>query len=127
MPPRKFLVDRRGASFLIGLIVGAAIWWLSPLITGRREPWDAGSGYYEGALLGAGVLGGLLLPAHSRWFAAGVFVGQVLVLLGAVLKDPSSGGLWPLGVVFLALYSLLALLGAALGSGLRRLRRRRTP
>ena len=127
MPPRKFLVDRRGASFLIGLIVGAAIWWLSPLITGRREPWDAGSGYYEGALLGAGVLGGLLLPEHSRWFVAGIFVGQVLVLLGAVLTEPSSGGLWPLGVVFLALYSLLALLGATLGSGLRRLRRRRTP
>ena len=127
MPPRKFLVDRRSATFLIGLIVGAAIWWLSPLITGRREPWDAGSGYYEGALLGAGVLGGLLLPEHSRWYVAGIFVGQVLVLLGAVLREPSSGGLWPLGVVFLALYSLLALLGATLGSGLRRLRRRRTP
>jgi len=121
------LVKHNHGSFVIGLAIGAAIWWLSPLITGRREPWDAGSGYYEGALLGAGVLGGLLLPEHSRWFVAGIFVGQVLVLLGAVLREPSSGGLWPLGVVFLALYSLLALLGAALGSGLRRLRRRRTP
>ena len=115
------------AAFLIGLAIGAAIWWLSPLITGRREPWDAGSGYYEGALLGAGLLGGFLLPGHSGRFVAGIFVGQVLVLLGAVLKDPSSGGLWPLGVVFLALYSLLALLGAMLGAGVRRLRSRRTP
>ena len=115
------------AAFLIGLVIGAAIWWLSPLITGRREPWDAEGGYYAGSLLGAGVLGGLLLPEHSHWFVAGIFVGQVLVLLGAVLRDPSSGGLWPLGVVFMALYSLLALLGATLGSALRRIRSRRAP
>lgn len=114
-------------SFLIGLAIGAAIWFLSPLITGRREPWDAGSGYYEGALLGAGLLGGLLLPEYWGRFAAGIFLGQVLVLMGGVLSDPSSGGLWPLGVVFLALYSLLVLLGVTLGSGLRRLRSRRAP
>jgi hypothetical protein len=114
-------------SFLTGLVTGAAIWWLSPLITGRQEPWDAGNGYYEGSLLGAGVLGGLLLPGHFGWFVAGIFVGQVLVLLGGVLRDPASGGLWPLGVAFLALYSLLAILGATLGSVLRRLRSRPTP
>ena len=115
------------AALLMGLFIGAAIWWQSPLITGRQEPWDAGSGYYEGALLGAGILGGLLLPEHSRWFVIGVFVGQVLVLLGGVLKEPSSGGLWPLGVVFMALYSLLAMVGAIMGSGVRRRLSRRTP
>lgn len=115
------------AAFLIGLVLGAAIWWLSLLITGSREPWDAKGAYYAGSLLGAGLLGGLLLPGHSRWFVAGIFVGQVLVLLGGVLRDPASGGLWPLGLMFLALYSVLALLGATLGSGLRRLRKRRNP
>lgn len=112
----------RAFGFLAGLATGVAIWLLSPLISGRREPWDSGGVYYPGALLLAGLLGGLLLSENSRSFAAGIFVGQVLVLLGGVLVDPSSGGLWPLGVVFLALYSLLALLGAALGSGLRRSR-----
>ena len=113
--------------FLMGLAIGVAIWSLSPLITGRREPWDAGGGYYEASLLGAGLLGGLLFPEDSRLFVAGIFVGQVLVLLGGVLSDPSSGGLWPLGVVFLAFYSLLALLGAMLGSSLRGRLARRTP
>ena len=115
------------AAFLIGLATGAAIWWLSPLITGRREPWDAEGAYYAGSLLGAGLLGGVLLPEHWRWLVAGIFVGQVLVLLGGVVGDPSSGGLWPLGVVFLALYSMLAVLGAALGSSLGRRRSGGTP
>jgi len=114
------------AVFLTGLLIGGAIWWLSPLITGSREPWDAEGVYYAGSLLGAGLFGGLLLPGQWRWFVVGVFVGQVLVLLAGVLRDPSTGGLWPLGLIFLALYSVLTLLGAALGSGLRRLGNRRT-
>lgn len=108
--------------FLTGLAIGIAIWLLSPLITGSREPWDAEGGYYAGSLFGAGLLGGLLIPDHSRGFVAGIFIGQVLVLLGGVLRDPSSGGLWPLGLVFLAVYSLVALLGATLGSFVRRRR-----
>jgi hypothetical protein len=43
-----------------------------------------------------------------------------VVLLARVLAEPASGGLWPLGILFLGLYSLLALVGAGLGSGLRR-------
>ncbi len=117
---------RSVAAFLTGLVIGGAIWWLSPLITGSHEPWDAEGVYYAGSLLGAGLLGGLLLPGHWRWFVVGVFVGQVLVLLAGVLRDPSTGGLWPLGLIFLALYSVLTLLGAALGTGLRRLGNRRT-
>jgi hypothetical protein len=119
--------SRPAAGFLIGLAFGAAIWLLSPLITGSGEPWDADGGYYVGALFGAGLLGGLLLPDHSGRLVVGIFVGQLVVLLGGVLSNPSSGGLWPLGVVFLALFSLLALLGATLGSGVRWLRNRRTP
>lgn len=126
-PVRLGVKRTRTLGFLAGLATGAAIWLLSPLISGRREPWDSGGFYYPGALLLAGLLGGLLLSENSRSFAAGIFVGQVLVLLGGVLVEPSSGGLWPLGVVFLALYSLLALLGTALGSGWRRSRTGQNP
>src|SRR5215208_3097677 len=102
----------RRSAFLVGVGLGALIWLLSPAVTGRREPWDAAGGYYYGALLGAGLLGGLAAPAHWGTIAIGVFVGQALVLLGGVLVTPASGGLWPLGVVFLSIYSLLSLLGA---------------
>ncbi|HEX2219886.1 MAG TPA: hypothetical protein VHG35_13860 [Gemmatimonadales bacterium] len=107
-----------------GLALGACIWLLSATITGRAEPWDAPGMYYPAALLGAGLLGGFLVPAHWGEVAVGVFTGQALVLLGRALSEPGSGGMWPLGLMLLALYSLLALLGAGVGSGLRRLLRR---
>ena len=111
---------RRWSAFLLGLILGAAIWLLSPWITGRSEPWDAEGGYYAGALLATGAFGGLLLPLNWPAVALGIFGGQVLVILGGVLADPASGSLWPLGLVFLGVYSALALVGALLGAALRR-------
>jgi hypothetical protein len=104
----------------IGLALGAAIWVLSASITGHQEPWDSPGIYYSAALLCAGVIGGFLVPGHWAEVAVGVFTGQAVVLLARVLAEPASGGLWPLGVLFLGLYSLLALVGAGLGSGLRR-------
>ena len=105
----------------IGLVLGAAIWVLSASITGRQEPWDSPGMYYAAALLGAGLIGGFLVPAHWAEVAIGVFTGQAVVLLARVLADPGNGGLWPLGLLLLGFYSLLSLLGAALGSRLRRL------
>jgi hypothetical protein len=110
----------------IGLALGAAIWVLSASITGRPEPWDASGIYYPCALLIAGFLGGLLVPGHWGEVAIGVYAGQALVLLGRVLSDPGSGGLWPLGLMMLALYSLIALAGALLGSAIRRIANRRS-
>jgi hypothetical protein len=104
----------------IGLALGAGIWVLSASITGHQEPWDSPGIYYSAALLCAGVIGGFLVPGHWAEVAVGVFTGQAVVLLARVLAEPASGGLWPLGVLFLGLYSLLALVGAGLGSGLRR-------
>ncbi len=108
----------------IGLALGAAIWVLSASMTGRPEPGDANGLYDPAALLLAGFLGGVLVPGHWGEVAIGVYAGQALVLLGRVLSDTGSGGLWPLGLVVLALYSLIALAGALLGSALRRLANR---
>jgi hypothetical protein len=109
----------------IGLALGVGIWVLSASITGRAEPWDASGMYYPAALLAAGFVGGFLVPGHWGEVAVGVYAGQALVLLGRVLSDTGGGGLWLLGLVVLALYSLIALASALLGSGLRRLANRR--
>lgn len=119
-PDHSVLMLERRAALLIGAGLGAAIWLISPLLTGRREPWDVEGAYYPAMLLGTGVLGGALAPSQWRKVALGVFGGQVVVLLVGVIAEPGSGGLWPLGILFLAVYSVLALLGAGFGASVRR-------
>jgi hypothetical protein len=111
---------RRWLAFLLGLILGAGIWLLSPWLTGRSEPWDAEGAYYAGSLFASGAVGGLLFPQHWPSVTLGVFTGQLLVILGGVLADPASGALWPLGLVFLAAYTMLTLVAALLTAALRR-------
>jgi hypothetical protein len=84
---------RRRAAFATALVCGAGIWLLSPLVTGRAEPWDAAGWYYPGALFLAGCAVALLFPAHPGVVAIGIVAGQILVLLGRVAADPSGGGL----------------------------------
>jgi hypothetical protein len=103
-------------AFLLGAVLGSAIWILSAVITGRDEPWDSPGFYYPGALLAAGVIAGFICRGYWAVVTLGVFAGQALVLIGRVAGDPGSGGLWPLGLMFMAAYSLLALVGALIGS-----------
>jgi hypothetical protein len=117
----------RRSAFLIGLACGAGIWLLSPLVTRRSEPWDAAGGYYPWALFLTGLLGGLVVPSHPAALALGIVVGQALVLLGRVVADPTGGGLWPLGILFLGVYGVVALGGAAVGSLVGRRHRAKAP
>ncbi len=120
------MADRRSrTAFAIALVCGAGIWLLSPLVTGRAEPWDAAGWYYSGALFLAGCAVALLFPAHPGVVALGIVAGQIFVLLGRVAVDPSGGGLWPLGLVFLIGYGVVPLLGAAVGAAGGRLRARK--
>ena len=119
--PRPERLIHISSGLPIGLVLGAGIWVLSASITGRQEPWDSPGLYYAAALVAAGLIGGFLVPAHWAEVAVGVFIGQAVVLLARVMAEPANGGLWPLGLLLLAFYSLLSLLGAGLGSRLRRL------
>lgn len=108
----------RAFAFLIAAFAGAAIWALSPWLTGHAEPWDAGGVYYTAALIGTGLLTGLIVP-KPLWalYTGGVF-GQFMYLL--LLP---SGPLIAVGLVFLLLWSLLFPGGAYLGARVRSSRR----
>jgi hypothetical protein len=93
----------------------AAIWALSVPLTGKAEPWDAESPYYFVALAAAGGLSGAIVPRHLWAHYLGAVLGQATYEL-AFLK---LGPLFPLGLVFLAGYSLIFLAGAALVASLK--------
>ena len=88
--------------------LGASIWALSPSITGYTEPWDAKSAYYYVALFIAGAL--VAIPGKRPLWA--VYIGVILGQFLYVLLFLSFGPLLPVGIVFLAAYSLLSLLAA---------------
>ena len=103
--------------FGLAVILGALIWLLSPLFTGQREAWDAQSPYYDCALLLAGFLPACLSARRFWLWAVAAWLGQLAAFAFLVLHTvPVGADLWPVGLVFLTLYSLLSLAGAALGA-----------
>ena len=102
-------------AMLIAVLVGAAVWVLSPWATGHAEPWDAPGYYYHAALVLGGILSGLTIPkplwAHYLGSVLGQFLYQLVFL--------QIGPLFVIGVAFLLGYSLLFLGGALLGSRIR--------
>lgn len=104
-------------NFIIGSFLGFIIWSISPIVTGEIEPWDAqgtASYYYPLALFLSGFLGSLFYPKSFKATAYGVFVGQVLFLLSLGLAP-----LFLIGVMDVAILSLIALLGGWLARLLR--------
>ena len=95
---------------------GVLIWVMSPVITGEIEPWDAESPYYFVSLLVAGLIVGALIPRHVWAVLLGIVVGQLIYMLIFLPLGP----LTPLGIIFMAVYGLLSLIGAAFAARLRR-------
>lgn len=96
-------------TFLISAVCGAAVWALSPALTGHREPWDAAHHFYPLGLAAAGLVAGLLSPRVAWAYIAGAVAGQFIY--GLVFLE--SGPLWAVGVLFMWVYGL-AFVGAAL-------------
>lgn len=113
MPDQR--LRRRAPTFVLAALIGAAVWALSPWITGHQEPWDAENLYYVGALLGGGLLSGLAIPKPLWAHYAGSVLGQLIYTLIFLPLGP----LFVLGAGFLLVYSLLFLMGALAGSWIR--------
>ena len=97
----------RSVSFLGALICGWSLWLFSRSYSGKVEPWDSdGSGYYI-LLFFAGLL--VFFSSSKTAIYFGVFLGQLLYIL--TVLGTSKHILT--GMVFLALFSCLSVLGAA--------------
>ena len=104
----------------LAVALGAAVWLASPLVTGRHEPWDAHSPYYVVALTGAGLLTGWLEPRRFWRWSAAIYAGQCLAVFAQVLLWGADLGLFiPLGMIVLAIFTGLSLIGGLIGSALR--------
>ena len=105
MKPRAWL------AIAVSALLSGAVWALSPWLVGHLEPWDADGPFYPLALLVAGVVAGLLIPgplwAHYLGACIGQFAYEMLFL--------DVGPLLVLGLAFLLAYSVVFLLGAAIG------------
>jgi len=100
----------------VSAVLSAAVWALSIPMTGRNEPWDADSPYYFVALAVAGAVSGAVVPKHLWAHYVGAVLGQAAYEL-AFLK---LGPLFILGLVFLAGYSVIFVVSAAIVASFRK-------
>jgi len=100
---------------LISAIFGAAVWALSPAMTGKLEPWDADGIYYLVSLGLAGFISACIAPKPLWALYVGAILGQVLYGLIFLPLGP----LAVIGLAFLTVWSLVFLLAAFLGSRVR--------
>lgn len=99
-------------------MLGALIWICSQRFTGTTEPWDASGYYWHISLLVAGFLPGVLSPQRFWLWPLGVLLGQLIIFAARVIQAPSA--FWPIGIIFLVLYSILTFAGAFIGWASRR-------
>jgi len=77
-------------AFLVGAVIGAAIWAVSPFVVGSVEPWDAESPFYFGSLFVYGVLAWIIFRRKSFGSIAGLYLGQVAYLRIGSSKHPAA-------------------------------------
>ena len=100
-------------------MAGLALWAATATVTGKREPWDAGIYWtvsYPLAIFGSAVLGFLFPERAWRW-AATLMLMQFVVMIAM----GSGLGLWPLGLIVLAVLAAPAAFAGVLAARLRRL------
>ena len=102
-------------NMIVGLVLGALIWALSPALTGFREPWDGSLAYYFGGLFLAGVIS--TVPSPRQWWRGplGVYLGQYIFIL---IAHGGLGNLWPMSLLLGVVFSIPAWIGSGIVLGL---------
>ena len=101
---RSFVL--RSISFLAALICGWSLWLFSRSYSGKVEPWDSDGSEYYILLFFVGLL--VFFSSSKSAIYIGVFLGQLLNIL--IVLGTSKHILT--GMIFLALFSCLSVLGA---------------
>jgi len=108
--------SRAVVAIVVSAALSAAVWALSVPITGQNEPWDAETPYYWVALGVAGAMSGALVPKHLWAHYVGAILGQAAYELAFFKLGP----LFILGLAFLAGYSIIFVVAAAIVASLRK-------
>ncbi len=95
-PTQKF-------AWIISVAVGAAIWALSPVLTGHVEPWDGNFEVFAMSLVIVSLSLGIKFPNQVFVSSSGVFLGQ----LGYMVFVLQTGPLIIVGVAFLLGYTMV--------------------
>jgi hypothetical protein len=110
----------RLAVFILGAALGLALWVVPALLSDDSLPWNSQGPLYAVGLLIIGFVLGFLGPGQMIAAVAGMFFGQLLVLLGR-LVTASTSELWLVSGMLLAGYTVVAGgIGTLLGNVLRR-------
>jgi hypothetical protein len=111
----------RLAAFIVGAALGLALWLVPALLSDESLPWNSQGPVYAVGLLIIGFILGFLGPGQQIAAVAGVFIGQLLVLLSRIVATSATSELWLVSTMLLAGYTVVAGgIGAMLGNGLRR-------
>ncbi len=101
---------RLGIQFVVSLLLGAALWFLSPFVTGKLEPFDAeNSSYFRLGLFLSGIVGGSIYPRFFWVAPIAIYIGQYLY---AFLFIPSNRPWILFGMVIGILFQLPSIIGA---------------
>jgi uncharacterized membrane protein (UPF0136 family) len=110
----------RLAVFILGAALGLALWVVPALLSDEPLPWDSHGPVLAVALLIIGLLLGFFAPGQPVAALAGIFFGQLLVLLARVVTHSADSELWLVSAMLLAGYTAVAGgIGAVLGNTLR--------
>jgi hypothetical protein len=106
---------------ILGAALGLALWVVPALLSDEPLPWNSQGPVYAVGLLLIGFILGFLGPGQPIAAVAGVFIGQLLVLLTRIVATSAMRELWLVSAMLLAGYTVVAAgVGAVLGNALRR-------